>query len=108
MIRVEFVITDNKILAFSVSGHAGFAPAPHDILCASVSAMTQLVINTVTDVFRAELQLEIDEQKPLIRAELDSVPDENRGAVQGVLRGFFLQLEAFAEQYPSHVSVRTK
>ncbi|MBR3837534.1 MAG: ribosomal-processing cysteine protease Prp [Clostridia bacterium] len=108
MIRVEFVITDNKILAFSVSGHAGLAPAPHDILCASVSAMTQLVINTVTDVFQADAELEIDEQKPLIRARFISVPNGNDAAVQGVLRGFLVQLEAFADQYPSHVSVREK
>ena len=106
MIRVEFVIRDNKIRAFSVKGHAGLAPAPHDILCASVSAMTQLVINTITEVFGAKAELEIDEEKPLISCQLQSVPEGNEEAVQGVLRGFELQLSALREVYPSHLKVK--
>ena len=106
MICAEFVIRDNKILAFSVSGHAGLAPAPHDILCASVSAMTQLVINTVTEVFGAELDLVIDEEKPLIRAELLRASSEKEGSVQGVLEGFYLQLDEIRKMYPAHLSVK--
>ena len=106
MIRVEFVIRDNKILAFSVSGHAGLAPAPHDVLCASVSAMTQLVINTLTEVFGVEVDLVVDERKPLIRAELISVPSESAFSAEGVLQGFLLQLEDLRKTYPTHLSVR--
>ena len=106
MIRVEFVIEDNKIRAFSVKGHAGLAPAPHDVLCASVSAMTQLVINTVTEVFGAEAKILIDEEKPLISCSLLSVPEGKDEAVQGVLRGFELQLSALRETYPSHLRVK--
>ena len=106
MIRTEFVIQNNKILAFSVKGHAGLAPAPHDILCASVSAMTQLVINTVTEVFSAEMDVEIREEEPLIRATLLSVPSGKEESVDGVLQGFMLQLHELRKVYPSHLSVR--
>ena len=108
MIRVEFVIKDNKVLAFSLKGHAGLAPAPHDILCSAVSAMAQLVINTVTEVFSAELDLEIDEEKPLIRASYISAPEGKEEAVLGVFQGLKLQLEALGETYPSHLAVRTE
>ena len=106
MIRVGFIIPDdNKILAFSVEGHSGLSEAPHDVLCAAVSAMTELVINTVTEEFGAELDLLIREEKPLIRARLIRVPEENGKAVEGVLRGFRQQLLELRKTYPSHLTV---
>ncbi len=108
MIRSEFVIENNNVLSFSVTGHAGLAPAPHDILCASVSAMTQLVINTLEEVFGAKLDVVIDEKEPRIAAKLVSVSEENRAAVWGVMKGFYLQLSDLEKMYPAHLSVRTK
>ena len=106
MICAEFVIQDNKICSFSVTGHSGLAPAPGDILCASVSAMTMLVINTVTEVFGADLDLVIEEETPLISARLVSVPAKSASAVQGVFHGLKLQLEDLRETWPDYLRVR--
>jgi len=84
------------------------AEAPHDILCASVSAMTQLVCNTLTEVFGVRIDLLIDEKAPLIQASLAEVPEQKEEAVQGVLTGFRLQLEDLRETYSDYLSVRTK
>ena len=108
MIRWEFVIRDNKFLSFSVQGHAGLAPAPHDVLCAAVSAMTQLVVNTLQEVFEAELSLQIDEEKPLVAANVLSVPPESESAVQGVLQGLVLQVKDLETRYPDHLAVKIK
>ncbi len=108
MIRSEFVIRNNKIQSFTVRGHAMSAPAPHDTVCAAVSAMTMLVINTVTDVFDAKIFLVQDDEKPLISLTLESIPNGFESAVQGVLRGFYLQLQDLALQVPENLSVRTK
>ncbi len=106
MIRWEFVIQDNKFRSFSVKGHAGLAPAPHDVLCAAASAMTQLVLNTLQEVFGAELDLQIDEDKPLISAKILSVPSECESAVQGVLQGLLLQVKDLQIRYPDHLAVK--
>ncbi len=108
MIRSEFVIQNNKILAFSVEGHSGLAEAGSDILCASVSGMTQLVLNTLTEVFGAELQARIDEEIPLISARILSIPESEEKGAQGILRGFLIQMQDLAETYPANLSVRTK
>ncbi|MBR5296172.1 MAG: ribosomal-processing cysteine protease Prp [Clostridia bacterium] len=108
MIRSEFVIQDNKILSFSVEGHSGLADRGEDILCASVSAMSQLVINTLTEVFGAELDLLVDEKKPLIRCTLKSVSKENKTGAEGILYGFYIQMKDIAEIYSAHLTVRTK
>ena len=108
MICAEFVIRDNKVLAFSVKGHSGLAEAGSDVLCASVSAMASLVINTLSEVFAAELALEIDEAKPLISCELRSVSPQNAGGADGILYGFYIQMKDLEQVYPENLSIRTK
>ena len=108
MICSEFVIRDNKVHAFSVEGHSGLAEAGSDVLCASVSAMAMLVINTLSEVFAATLALKVDEAKPLISCELKSVSDESACGAEGILYGFYLQLRDLAEVYPENLSIRTK
>ena len=108
MIRAEFVIRDNKVLAFSVEGHSGLAEAGSDVLCASVSGMANLVINTLAEVFSAELSLEINEAKPLISCRVVSVKEKMAVGAEGIMRGFYLQLADLAQIYPENLSVRTK
>ena len=106
MIRSEFVISDSKILAFSVEGHSGLAPQGEDILCASVSAMTQLVINTLSEVIGAELDLSIEEKKAKIACRILSVSSEKEEAAQCVLKGFLIQMKDLSEMYSANLSVR--
>lgn len=47
MINAEVSIKDNKYVAFSCTGHAGYDDKGRDIICASVSA---LVINTANAI----------------------------------------------------------
>jgi UDP-GlcNAc:undecaprenyl-phosphate GlcNAc-1-phosphate transferase len=72
----------------------------------TISSMTMLVLNTITEIFSAELALVIDEDIPLIRAELKKVPAEHEDAIQGVLQGLKLQLEDLRESHPTHLRVR--
>ncbi len=108
MIRAEFVIRDSKFCAFSIQGHAGFAPAPHDLVCAAVSSMSLLVLNTLQEVFSAELVIEEDETKPFLKMKVLSCRPEIEFSVQGVLRGFYLQLCDLEKQYPKNLSVQEK
>ena len=108
MIRAEFVIRDNKIRSFSTKGHAGLAEAGHDVLCAAVSAMTELTVNTVTDVFGAHCTVCVEEENAHISMTVDAVEPSREDAVEGVLRGYLLQLKALEKQYPKHLAVREK
>ena len=104
MIRAEFVIRDNKFCGFSIRGHAGSAPAPHDLVCCAVSAMSALTVNTLKEVFSAPLSIEEDERKPLLAVSLSGEcprPD----SAEGVIRGFYLQLKDLEKQYPKFLRV---
>lgn len=99
---------EGHVTEFSVSGHAGLAEAPHDILCAAVSSMSMLVINTCQDVFGAVMQIEQNEEKPLLSVRLVSVSPENASSVDGVLTGFYRQLSELIKEYPRNLTVKSK
>ena len=108
MIRAEFVVSDDGIQGFSMKGHAGTAPAPHDILCASATSMALLVMNTLREVFGAKLTIESQEEPPVLNVRLQAVPKGNEKAAQGVLQGFRLQLEDLEKQYPNNLKTGGK
>ena len=54
MVTAKFTQKDGKLVAFDVSGHAGFANAGEDIVCAGVSSALQLTANGITEVVRAK------------------------------------------------------
>ena len=108
MIRADFVIRDNKIHSFSIRGHAGLAEAGQDVLCAAVSAMTELCINTVTDVFGARCKVLVEEEEAHISMTVEHVDPARSDAVEGVLRGYLIQLRELAKQYPAHLTVTEK
>lgn len=51
MIHAAFFVKNGRQAGFTVSGHSGLADPGADILCAAVSAMTMLVVNTLQGGF---------------------------------------------------------
>ena len=105
MTKAHFYKTDSRFTGFKIKGHAGLSFEGADVLCAAVSGMTLLVINTLTDVFGCDVDFAQDEKEPSISLTLLSCPSENGASVEGVLKGFVLQLEDLATQYPKNLYV---
>ena len=65
MIQAKFYKKNGKFSGFRVSGHAGYADAGEDIVCAAVSSAVQLTVNLLSDfgcnpdIFR-QLKLHIE------------------------------------------------
>ena len=105
MIRADFSVSEKGVEAFVIHGHAGLAPAGEDVLCASVSAMALLVMNTLQEVFHAGFRLVQREEDGYLALTLTGIPAGREDAVYGLLRGLMLQLEDLREQYPENLSV---
>ena len=105
MIKATFYKADNVYTGFSLSGHAMFELDGPDVLCAAVSGMTNLVINTITEVFKAELATVVDGDNAVIDATVEKVSMSAEFAVSGVIEGFMLQLSDLQEQYPDNLEV---
>ncbi len=105
MTRATFYISDGIYTGFKIEGHALFATSSPDVLCAAVSGMTNLVVNTLCEVFNVTADFKADETVPCIEYHSLTCPDKNIESMSGVIKGFFLQLKDLKDQYPKHLCV---
>lgn len=102
MISVDFfVLSSGEIVGFNISGHAGLAPAGQDILCAAVSSAAYMVLNTISDVIKANANITVND----LGAMSLKVSTKDYLACKDILLGFKLHLLALEEQYPEHIIV---
>ncbi|MBE6687767.1 MAG: ribosomal-processing cysteine protease Prp [Ruminococcaceae bacterium] len=97
---------DFDVTGFSISGHAGFDDYGKDIVCAAVSAMTSLVVNTLEEIFHCGGAIEAEESGELSYSLPQSQFSDK--SAYGVLNGFLLQLEDYAAQYPKNIKISLK
>lgn len=86
--------------AFSLSGHAGYAEAGADIICAAVSAMANLTCNAA-EAFGAQAEVCETEQDARLSYQLQVPCPE----AQKILAAFHQELQQLAMQYPKHIRV---
>ena len=61
MTKVVFFRNDGIFYGFREQGHTGYGEEGYDILCAALSSMSMLMINSVNVVFAGELDYTVDE-----------------------------------------------
>lgn len=101
MIQITFYSDSGKCNGFSVEGHAGFAPAGQDIVCAAVSALAQGTVLAVCRLSGCEYSLQEE------RGYLDfriRVPNYDYAA-QILLAGLEVAAASLQEQYPDYVCI---
>ena len=101
MIRITFFSSDERLIGFHVTGHAGYAEEGSDIVCAAVSSAAYMTANTVTDVLNLDPQLTADEGDMLLRFR--TLSDAEKAAA--IMNGFRLHIEGLREQYPDYLTV---
>ena len=114
MTKVVFFRSGGSFYGFEEQGHSGFADAGEDILCAALSAMTMLIINTVEVAYASDVDYTIDEGATNIRvrskAALAEFEDDERKryAVSGLFMSYYYQLNELVEEYYDNLSVEVK
>ena len=111
MTIIVFFRSGGVFYGFEEQGHAGFADAGSDILCAAISSMTMFLINTVEVAYASSVDYEIDEGATRIRVtakaalpEFES-DDYKRYAVSGIMMGYYCQLGDMLEEYGDYLDV---
>jgi len=111
MTRIKFLKKNGVYYGFEENGHSGFADSGEDILCAAISAMTMLIINSIEVVYGSEVDYTIDEESTDIKVvALDALPEtgadeKKRYAVAGLIYSYYLQLMDMTEEYYDHLEV---
>ena len=114
MTKVVFYRSGGVFYGFEECGHSGYADAGNDILCAALSAMSMLIINTVEVAYASDVDYEIDEGATRIVVKSKSALPEyeederKRYAISGLFMSYFYQLNDLVEEYYENLSVEVK
>ena len=110
MTKVVFYKRNGVYYGFRESGHAGFADAGQDILCAAISAMTMLVVNTLEVTLGLDVTYTVDERSTditvICRGALpDGAEEKKQFAASSLLYSYYLQLNDMLEDYYDFLDV---
>lgn len=93
------------IQSFTIVGHAGYADAGEDIVCAAVSGISFGAINAIYQLLGAELSVEQGEDGYL-RCRVPRFEPETDRKVQLLLDGMIASLRSVAVEYGQFVQVK--
>ncbi len=111
MTKIVFYKWDNVFYGFSEHGHTGYGESGNDVLCAAISAMTMLIINTIEVAYASDVDYSIDEKTTDIKviahgALPDFEADEGkRFAISGLIQAYYYQLNDMIEDYYDFLDV---
>lgn len=106
MIQARFYQKDDQICAFEISGHAGYAPAGEDIVCAAVTVLALNTLNAIEKFTEVPFRAEADEKKGgYLKAEflLEGMQDKQ---VQLLLQTLLLGLSGIEAQYHKYITLK--
>ncbi len=111
MTKIQFFKRDGVYYGFEEIGHADYADAGQDIVCAALSAMTMLIVNAVEVTYASNIEYIIDEEKANIKVlaygalkEYES-DESKRFAISGLMEAYYLQLHDMLEDYYEYIEV---
>ena len=96
---------DGTLSGFDCRGHADYAGAGEDIVCAAVSALTQGTLNGLINVLEAPVAYEIDEKDGVLTAALGDVPESKRAGAQLLLETLVSALQSIEADYARFLRV---
>ncbi len=114
MTKIVFFRSGGIFYGFEEQGHTGYGEAGEDVLCAALSAMTMLIVNTVEVAYASDVEYTVNEgaTKIMVRAKA-ALPqfeedERKRYAVSGIFMSYYYQLNELLEEYYDHLDVDVK
>ena len=111
MTKLVFFRSGGVFYGFEEQGHTGFGEEGDDVLCAALSAMTMLIINTIEVAYASSVDFTIDEETTNIRVKSKAALPEFEGdelkryAVSGIFLAYYKQIEDMLEEYYDYLDV---
>ena len=83
----------------TIEGHAGYADAGHDIVCAGISTLAQTLIQSIEDLTEDKIQYDISPG----RVDIKYGNLSERGRL--LIDSFFVGANMMADSYPQYVRI---
>lgn len=110
MTHVEMIYKNNIIIGFAMEGHAGFNTKGPDILCASLSAASQMTVNGILDwtgLSLTDIMLAYDQQYGILHIEL-AEEEHCSVTVQQLFKSFELYVAMLADIYVDNITLERR
>ena len=101
MIRAAFRFPSPDAAGFTVEGHAGYADAGEDIVCAAVSSAAYMTANTVTEILGVKAEAKVKDG--YLRFAFTGSSE-----AAAIVQGLRLHLTELAAQYPGTIQISTE
>lgn len=110
MTHVEILYHGNIIYGFNMKGHAGYNTEGLDVVCASLSAASQMTVNGVMDWLGVPLEECLKENNPREAILNFEVPIElfNNMTIHQLFRSFELYVEMLSETFEDYVKIERR
>ena len=111
MTKIVFFRSGGVYYGFEEQGHTGYGEAGDDVLCAALSAMTMLIINTLEVAYECSVDFTIDEKTTditvICKAALPEYAEDEKKAyaVGGLIYAYYIQLMDLLEEYDGYLDV---
>lgn len=86
--------------SITVAGHANYAPAGQDIVCAGVTTLTQTLIKSIEDLTHDKIQYQISPGR--VDIQYGNLSEKSRTLVDS----FFIGILQIADEFPDYVRVK--
>ena len=112
MTTVCFYKTGGIYYGFEEQGHTGYGESGDDVLCAALSSMTMLIINTIEISYSSRVDYTIDEKttdiKLIVKSALPKYESDEKKqyAISGLIQAYFYQLMDLVEDYYEYLDVK--
>lgn len=91
---------DGLLKGFRITGHAGMADYGQDVCCASVSSAVMMAANTVTEAFKIDAKVSVEENEIMLK--LQSGEEEG----DKILLGLITHLYFLSDEFSGRIKVR--
>ena len=95
-----FKNANDKLLGFQISGHAMQDVYGKDIACSSVSSAIMLTCNTITEAFKSNAKVSVEENEVMLKL-VDS--DDN---AEKVLLGLLTHMYFLSDEFTGRILVK--
>ncbi len=98
--------SDGALTGYEVSGHAGYAEAGADIVCAAISALTQATLNGLRNILKVPVMFDQDDEGAFLEANLTPEATEDQvERAQLLLQTLLEGLRAIQREYPRNLRI---
>ncbi|MBR5515708.1 MAG: ribosomal-processing cysteine protease Prp [Clostridia bacterium] len=111
MVNITFYKRNGVYYKFVEEGHALFDEAGNDIVCAAISAMTMLVVNSIEVSFASNVDYKIDgDENRISVTAMDALSEfcteeKRQYAVAGIIQAYYLELMSMLDDYYDYIDV---